>query len=123
MAKRKQSDETEQPLPPQTEEVASQLSITAVPEEHSYKDTTVEETVSSESVQATEREAEKSVSPPRLSTDEEARTYVRENYTVPGNVKVVIVTSDKNVFWPENEGSAVSHALRNNLKLFRLKWD
>jgi hypothetical protein len=125
MSKRKQLNETEQPDPvEQPEEVSSELPMTEVPEERSYKESTVEETVSSESVQAKEQGTppKEGVSSPRLSSAQEAREYVLANYKPPVGSAVVIVTSDKCVFWQENEGSAVSHAQRNNLKLFRLQW-
>lgn len=60
--------------------------------------------------------------PSRITTEEEAISLVKSKYVVPDRCRCVLVTEDKNVFWHENTSSAVNHAQKNNLKLFRLKW-
>ena len=58
--------------------------------------------------------------PARITTEEQARQLVTLNYQVPKDCLLVYVTEDKNVFWQENASSAINHAQRNNLKIFRL---
>lgn len=60
--------------------------------------------------------------PDRITTEEQAVELVQSSYKVPEGCKVVLVTEDKNVFWQENEGSAVNHSQKQNLKLFRIQW-
>jgi len=52
-----------------------------------------------------------------------AREFVKSKYKVPDGDKMTFVTSDCNVFYQVNEGSARTHASRQNLKLFVIKWD
>ncbi len=47
--------------------------------------------------------------------------YKSANYQAPDGVDFAYVTSDKNVFWPNNGGSAKTHAFQNNLKIFKIK--
>jgi hypothetical protein len=61
--------------------------------------------------------------PTRVTSEEEARILVSRKYQVPAGCRLVIVTEDCNVFWQQNTGSAVNHASKNNLKIFRLSWD
>jgi len=88
--------------------------------------TPVDDTVSSESAQANESvEVLTTSAPSRLSldTEEEALAHVKENYIIPEEINLVLVTSDFNVFLGEhNVGNAVNHMQRNNLKLFRFTW-
>lgn len=58
--------------------------------------------------------------PSRITTEAEAIAFVKKNYTVPEGCTVVLVTEDRNVFWEKNAGSATNHAVKHNLKLFRL---
>jgi hypothetical protein len=58
-----------------------------------------------------------------IETKEQAREFVMNNYTVPAESKVVIVTQDKNVFWQANASDATNHAKNQKLKIFRLSWD
>lgn len=55
-------------------------------------------------------------------TQEDAEKMVMD-HVAPEGVNVAFVTSDCNVFWVENEGSARAHARKQNLKLFRVEWD
>lgn len=59
----------------------------------------------------------------RIQSEEQARALVKTLYTVPEGNRLVLVTEDRNVFWKDSEGSAVNHAQKHNLKLFRLQWD
>lgn len=63
---------------------------------------------------------EKSVTVSRITTEAQAQEHLKE-FTVPAGNKIAFVTEDRNVFWHENESSAVNHAERNNLKLFRIE--
>lgn len=64
--------------------------------------------------------AEKSVPVTRITTVEQAIELVKNEYTVPKDCKLVTVTEDRNVFWEENHSSAVNHAQKHNLKIFRI---
>jgi hypothetical protein len=59
--------------------------------------------------------------PDRITTQEQAIELIRASYKVPEGCKIILVTEDKNVFWQENTGSAVNHAQKHNLKLFRIQ--
>lgn len=61
--------------------------------------------------------------PIEILSEEQARKLVAANYSVPEGCKIVFVTEDRNVFWSENESSAINYSKRRNLKLFRLTWD
>ena len=52
-----------------------------------------------------------------------AREFVKAHYKVPNGDKKTFVTSDCNVFYQKNEGSARSHASKQKLKLFEITWD
>jgi len=58
-----------------------------------------------------------------IDSEEKARAFVKAFYAVPSGCRLVIVTEDRNVFWQENASSAVNHAQKKKLKLFRLSWD
>lgn len=47
--------------------------------------------------------------------------YKAAKYQAPEGVDFAYVTSDKNVFWPDNGGSAKTHAFQNKLKIFKIK--
>lgn len=54
-----------------------------------------------------------------ITTEEQAISLIKTLYTVPDGCKIAFVTEDRNVFWQQNEGPAVKHAQKNNLKIFR----
>jgi hypothetical protein len=60
--------------------------------------------------------------PATIENVEDAKKLVETEYD-RGTRQVAYVTSDKQVFWQENAGSANNHAVRNNLKLFMVTWD
>lgn len=60
-----------------------------------------------------------------IKSDAEAVDLINREYraTAPEGVTSAHVTSDANVFWPSNGGSAHAHAQAHNLKLFTVTWD
>lgn len=58
--------------------------------------------------------------PARITTQDEAEALIKQEYSIPANVPFVLVTEDRNVFYATNASSGVNHAIRNNLKSFRV---
>ena len=58
-----------------------------------------------------------------IKSEKEAFDLIKREYQPLKDVKGAHVTSDGNVFWPENGGSAHNHAVQNNLKVFSVSWD
>lgn len=57
-----------------------------------------------------------------IDSEESAKKFYQEaKYSAPEGVEFAYVTSDRNVFWPNNGGSAKAHAFQNNLKIFKIK--
>jgi len=65
-------------------------------------------------------ETSASALPDVIESEEDAKALVKAKYKVPIGVSVAFVTSDKQVFWQQNENSAHNHAVKNDLKLFRI---
>lgn len=59
--------------------------------------------------------------PTRINSEEDARILLA-SFEVPKDVTTVIVTEDRNVFYPENRDFALNHAFKNNLKTFEIAW-
>lgn len=59
-----------------------------------------------------------------IDSEEKAIKFYKDaKYTAPAGVNYAYVTSDKNVFWPENGGSAQAHAFQNKLQIFKIELD
>jgi uroporphyrinogen-III synthase len=59
-----------------------------------------------------------------IDSEESAKKFYKDaKYEAPEGVNFAYVTSDKNVFWPENGGSAKAHAFQNKLQIFKLELD
>jgi hypothetical protein len=63
------------------------------------------------------------IKPKAIEDEKTAREFVKARYKVPKEDKKTYVTSDCNVFYEASEGSAKTHARKNNLKLFEITWD
>lgn len=56
-----------------------------------------------------------------ISSEEQARKHLRDNYIVPEGVKVILVLQDGNCFYDENMSSGMNHAGRFNLLTFQIE--
>lgn len=57
-----------------------------------------------------------------IDSEEKALSFYKQaNYKAPEGINFCFVTSDQNVFWPENGSSANNHAFKNGLKIFRIE--
>lgn len=63
------------------------------------------------------------VLPDKIQNVDQAKEWVKQKYKVPAGVKLVHVTTDRNVFFDKSYSSGVDHAVKNNIQIFSFRWD
>jgi hypothetical protein len=60
-----------------------------------------------------------------ITSEASAKSFIKKGgFKIPKDTKVVFVTSDRNLFTGENESTAINHAQKQKLQIFRLtSWD